>query len=133
MIITIIVLIIITIIIAAVSAGIFIFLHMERRKLEELEQKSQEYIERQKSAVWGKATVINSRGGISGDTGSGALIDLTLEVTPQEGSTYRAHSTWLVDITALGFVQQGQEISIKIDAKDPKIIYPNAPWAKYIV
>jgi hypothetical protein len=37
-----------------------------------------------------------------------------------------------VDITAMGFIQQGQEISVKIDVKDPKIIYPNSSWARYV-
>lgn len=101
--------------------------------MERLEQKNYEYIKRQERAVWGKALVIDSRGGMTGDAGSQAFIDLTLEVTPHEGTTYRASTRWLVDITALGFVQQGQEISVKIDVEDPKIIYPNSSWAKYVL
>jgi hypothetical protein len=69
---------------------------------------------------------------MTGDASSQVFVELTLEVTPHAGTTYRAHTNWLVDITALGFIQQGQETPVKIDVENPKIIYPNSPWAKYI-
>jgi hypothetical protein len=59
-------------------------------------------------------------------------IELTLEVMLKSEEQYRASTLWLVDIVALGNVQQGQELQIKIDADDLTIIYPNAAWATYI-
>ena len=99
----------------------------KKKKRESVE----DLYERHQRAVWGKALVVDSRGGLTGETASKAFVTLTMEVTV-EGNTYRAYATWLVEITALGFIGQGSELSVKVDIDDPKIIYPNANWATYV-
>jgi hypothetical protein len=126
------ILIAIAIIIAAVVVFILVFLSREKRKAEQFSQRNQKYLDRQDSATWGKAIITNANGGVSGDGATQVRIKLTLDVFPPDGTPYRASTTWLVDITALGSIQQGEEIQIKIDAADNKMIYPAFPWAKYI-
>jgi len=119
-------------IIICVFVMIFILVHKNARRSEYLYQINQENIKRQEHAVWGGATVINVSAGIVGEGSTKARVNLTFEVTQQGGLPYRTSATWLVDISALGFIQQGQQISVKIDAENPKIIYPNSPGAIYV-
>jgi hypothetical protein len=95
-------------------------------------KKSSDFSKRAENAVWAKALVVSSQGGFGAEGGVKAQVSLTLEVTPPGGRTYRTHTRWLVDATALAYIAQGQEISVRIDASDPRIIYPNASWAAYI-
>jgi hypothetical protein len=40
--------------------------------------------------------------------------------------------TWLVEVSRMFLLQQGQILSVKINQQDQKIIYPYGDWAKYI-
>jgi hypothetical protein len=126
------ILVIIAAVVLIVVIMVFVFLHLNRRKMHRLSQRNQAFIQRQQSAVLGKALVVDARDGVTGEYATQTYMTLTLEVTPSGGQTYRTSARWLVELSALGFIQQGSEMPVKIDADDPKIIYPNAPWAKYI-
>jgi hypothetical protein len=126
------IIVIIAAVIAVAVVLIFIFLHMHRRKMQKLSEKNQALVQRQQRAVWGMALIVDARGGVTGEYATQTHMIFTLEVTPPGGETYRASTRWLVELSALGAIQQGNELSVKIDADDPRIIYPNASWAKYI-
>jgi len=113
-------------------AAVMVFLVMRKQQLRwaEQSQRAEEYHQRQTRAAWAKAMIVNSRGGILGETK--ARVDLSLEVTPEDGATYRALTVWLIDVIALSNFQPGQELQVKIDADDPSIIYPNSTSATYI-
>ena len=98
--------------------------------------RSKEFVARQQTAVWASATIISSQGGIiTGDFGgvsTWASYKINLEVQPPGGESYLTKATWLVEVAQMSFLRQGQQLSVKIDQQDPKIIYPNVSWAKYI-
>lgn len=124
--------IILAAIVIIVIAIISIVVIQNRRKTARYIQRNREYQQRQQSAAGATALVIHSNGGMAGDHAPSARITLTLEVTPPGKKTYRATTNWQVEITALSFIREGETIPVKIDTVDPKIIYPNATWAKYL-
>ncbi len=126
-----------TIIILAASVVIIlgvigIVIIRNRRRTTRHIRKNREYQQRQQSATRGTALVVHSNGGMAGEYASTAFVTLTLEVTPPSKATYRATTKWQVEITAMSSIREGETIPVKIDTTDPKIIYPNATWAKYL-
>jgi hypothetical protein len=61
-----------------------------------------------------------------------ARTNLSLEVKPTRGGEYMTRLTWLVEVSRMFLLQQGQILSVKINQQDQKIIYPYGDWAKYI-
>ena len=134
--IAVVVLVILAIIVIAAGALIMTTVIKQRRKVMAAHLRTEEFVARQRTAVWGSATIINSRGGIiTGDlsgVSNWASYKISLEVQPPSGESYMTKVTWLVEVAQMSFLRQGQQISVKIDQQDPKIIYPNAAWAKYV-
>ena len=57
-------------------------------------------------------------------------IPLRLEITPPNGGApYQTISVWDLDPTNEAMLQVGKTIPVKIDVQNPKIIYPDVPWA----
>lgn len=56
-------------------------------------------------------------------------VALRLEVTPAYGQPYETISVWEIQPAQVNQVQVGQSVPIKVDVKNPKIIYPDVPWA----
>jgi len=44
---------------------------------------------------------------------------------------YKAEAAWFVDTFSFSKAQPGEVISVKVDADNPKIIYPDIEWAVY--
>jgi hypothetical protein len=44
---------------------------------------------------------------------------------------YTAEAAWFVDTFSFNQAQPAQVISVKVDADNPQIIYPDVPWAVY--
>ncbi len=61
-------------------------------------------------------------------------IGLRLQVTPPAGDPYETFSMWYVKPTHIKNVQVGKALDIKIDAQNPKIIFPGEQlsWASQI-
>ena len=118
-------LIILAVLIVAIGRG-------QRRKMNEIHVREQRFPNRENQAVWGQAVILHAQGGLTGDGASQARFVLSLQVTGDGGETYRAKTTWLVDISALGYMHTGETLSVKIDPVDKTIIYPNASWAQYV-
>ncbi len=57
-------------------------------------------------------------------------IPLRLEITPPNGGApYQTISVWDLDPANESMLQVGKTIPVKIDVQNPKIIYPDVPWA----
>ncbi|MEP7357802.1 MAG: hypothetical protein ABI847_11215 [Anaerolineales bacterium] len=56
-------------------------------------------------------------------------VALRLEVTPAFGSAYQTISVWQIQPIHIPDVQLGKTLPVKVDAQNPKIIYPDVPWA----
>jgi hypothetical protein len=121
------------ILIIIVAAVIIIRYVLKQKEITNRKISDNEYYrKRQESAIWGTGLIVHSDGGSLPFTSSKIPVALTLEITTIDGKPYRAKTEWLVDLTALSYVAQGQELAVKIDKDDKSKIYPNASWAKYI-
>lgn len=119
-------------VVIVVIALIFVFLALNHKKAERLNLRNDEFTKRQQYASFANARVVHASGGIPSDGATQVRIALTLEVTPPGREAYRAHTDWLVDVTALAAIQPGSEIQVKIDADDSNIVYPGSEYAKYL-
>jgi len=86
---------------------------------------------RQERAVWAWAKILSAtRGPVS--TLRMAHVELTLEIHLPGTPAYQAKTTWLVEEQALDSVEEGKEISVKVDPQGTQYIYPSGGWAKYV-
>ncbi len=124
------------VIILAVAIAAVVYTVSQHHQQETLAHlRAKDFVARQASAVWASATIVSVRGGIIGSeagVSNWARYELSLEVTLPGGASYPARTTWLVEISQMSMLQQGAQVSVKIDQQDPKIVYPNASWAKYV-
>jgi hypothetical protein len=123
------------ILVAIAVAAVVYTLGQHRKQEMQAALHAKDFAARQESAVWALATLVSARGGVIGSesgVSSWARYDLSLQVTPPVGEPYLAHTTWLVEAAQMSMLQPGQELSVKIDQQDPKIVYPNNNWAKYL-
>ena len=120
---------IIVLIILLVIGG---FLITRRRKkiLADIENDRNSHL-REKNATYGNAVIVQVDAAMVGEHARQARVSLILNLLGENRSN-GIHTDWLVDITALDYLKVGNEIAVKIDYENPKIIYPGAPWAKYI-
>jgi hypothetical protein len=86
---------------------------------------------RQERAVWAWAKIISSNQGPVSSFGV-SKVEMELDVHLPGTPPYPAKITWLVDKESLGFVEMGQELSLKVDPLGPDHIFPNGSWAKPI-
>jgi hypothetical protein len=102
------------------------------RKGEKKLQDFAEYKKRQSQAVWAGATVVTINKPKMNHYGRRQLkVDLRLEVESPAGEKYQVRTAWLVDVDVLSQIQPGASVSIKIDAEDPQIIFPNMRGVEY--
>ncbi len=62
--------------------------------------------------------------------GWGTSVALRLEVTPPAGAPYQVISVWEVEPPFLDQMRAGNTLAIKIDAQNPKVVFPAAAWAR---
>ena len=79
------------------------------------------------SAIPASAKVL--RVGDSDFSSGGIDVELTFEVTPPNGVPYQVTNNWSVEPLSISKVQPGSVLAVKIDAKNPKIIYSAEDWA----
>jgi len=121
----------------AIALGAVIYiLNQHNAKMVQAQLRSKDFIARQQKAVWASATILSLHGGIvtgeMGGVSNRARYELRLKVNPPGGEPYLTRTTWLVEVAQMSMLQQGQQLSIKIDQEDPSIIYPNVGWAKFV-
>jgi hypothetical protein len=86
---------------------------------------------RQERAIWAWATILTSSQEPV-NTYHMARVEMELEIHMPGSPAYQAHTTWLVEQEALAYIEEGKEISLKVDPVDPQYIYPKGSWAKLI-
>lgn len=102
------------------------------RQGEEVMRKAKEHKDRYAKAVWAGATVVTVDKPKMDRYGMRQLkVRLRLEVEIQGGETYPAKTTWLVEESVMPQIVPGAGVSIKIDAEDPELIYPNMNGVEY--
>ena len=86
---------------------------------------------RRDRAVWAWAKVLAATVGTI-NLANQARVELTLEVHMPGTPAYQAAATWLVDQEALGYVEVGKDVNLKVDPQGPEYIFPNGPWAQRV-
>jgi len=79
------------------------------------------------SAIPATAKVISV--GDSDFSSGGIDVVVILEVTPPNGLPYQVTNNWSVEPLSISKIQEGCTLAVKIDTKNPKIIYPAEDWA----
>jgi hypothetical protein len=104
------------------------------REGEKKQREVSEYKIRESQAVWAGATVVTVNKPKMDRYGMRKLkVDLRLEVESPSGGKYQVKTAWLVDEDMMPQIQPGASLSIKIDAEDPEVIYPNMRGVEYWV
>jgi hypothetical protein len=108
-------------------AVIFILLTRKRKpKAEKVDHRT-----RQERAVWAWTKVLSAERGSIG-LGGMVRVKMQLEVHLRGDAPYQAETLWLVEEEALGYVEVGKEVPVKVDPTAPQFVYPNGAWAKFI-
>ncbi|TAK12802.1 MAG: hypothetical protein EPO32_07610 [Anaerolineae bacterium] len=114
-------------------AGVVVWMvlrNMRRAESQGAAQKA-ELDERKTRAAWAGATVASLRNRPTPAPGERVVrVDLRLEVRAQDGTRYFTTPSWMVNVEALANLQPGTQVSVKIDANDPQLIFPNVSWAE---
>ena len=97
-----------------------------RPKAEKVDHRT-----RQDRGVWAWTKVLTSERNLEGFAGM-ARVKMTLEVHLRGEAPYQAKTTWLVEEEALGYVEVGKEVPVKVDPTAPQFIYPQASWARFV-
>lgn len=104
------------------------------REGAEKQREIAEFKKREKRAVWAGATVVTVDKPKMDRYGMRKLkVDLLLAVESPGGEKYQAKTSWLVDEDMMPQIQPGVSLSVKIDAEDSEIIYPNMRGVDYWV
>lgn len=102
----------------------------ESKEKKEIQNKLAEYDEKFRRAVFASAVIISiTRSAAIGR--SEMRVDLRLEVKPQEGEPYSQSVSWMMDVSELSYLKQGETIQVKIDADDSAMVYPTFAKSKY--
>jgi len=109
----------------------FFFMTRRRKKILANIENDRNWHLREKNATYGNATIVQVDAAMVGEYARQARVSLILNISGEKEAN-NIKTNWLVDITALDYIKVGSEIAVKIDYENPKIIYPGAPWAKYI-
>jgi len=106
----------------------------QRKEVERHKQLVNDHQTRLKTALWAGAVVVSMD--IQSIMYAGVpwrIVDLILKVQPPESEAYIAKTTWKINMSSLGLLQPGNEISVKIDTTDPKLVYPNIQGAEFLI
>lgn len=92
---------------------------------------SSAYDTRVQSAVPGAMATIVELGGsyVSRNYGT-AMVTMRMDIQPTAGAPYRVISEWEVQPTHIVDVQVGRSIPVRVDIQNPKVVFPDVPWAK---
>ena len=110
---------------------VFVWYFLRLRRSRKPKKEKVDDRTRQERAVWAWAKILlSSQEPVN--TYHVARVDLQLEVHMPGNPAYQVKTTWLVDQEALAYIQEGQEISLKVDPLGPEHVYPNGSWAKLV-
>jgi heme/copper-type cytochrome/quinol oxidase subunit 2 len=109
----------------------FVWFFMRMRRPRKAKVNKDDHNTRLERAVWAWATILSSSQEPV-NTYHMARVGLQLEVHMPGTPAYQVSTTWLVEQESLPAVEQGKEISLKVDPLDPKYVYPSGGWAKFV-
>jgi hypothetical protein len=119
------------IILPVLTVGFFAWLFFRMRRPRKPKTGKDDHRTRQERAVWAWAKILSSNQGPV-NTFRMARVELQLEVHMPGTPSYQARTTWLVEQESLTYVEEGKEISLKVDPLGPQYVYPNGTWAKFL-
>lgn len=93
-------------------------------------RSDKEYANRLKQALPGASAKIIELGNSSTSKKySNMSVAMRLEVTPASGQPYQTISVWEIKPVHASEMQVGNSFPVKVDVINPKIIFPDLPWA----
>ena len=119
------------ILLPVLTIGVLIWSILRQRRLRKLKTGPVDDRTRQQRSVWAWAKILGSKVGPVSSFGM-AHVEMQLEVHTPGTPPYSARTTWLVEQEALGYVEIGKEISLKVDPLGLQHVYPNGSWAKFV-
>jgi hypothetical protein len=113
------------------TIGVFVWYFIRMRRQRKPKTTKDDDRTRQERAVWAWAKILSaSQGPVN--TYHMAHVEMLLDVHLPGSPAYEVKTTWLVDQDSLGYVEEGKEISLKVDPLGQEHIYPNGSWAKLL-
>ncbi len=113
------------------AGGVLLWFFLRTRRPRKPKPEKADHHTRQERAVWSWAKIISANFGPE-DSANRVRVEMQLEVHTPGSPSYLAKTTWLVEQEGLEYVEEGREISLKVDPLGPEYIYPNGPWARYV-
>ena len=111
------------------TIGFFVWFFVRTRRPRKSKNAKEEPGTRQERAVWAWAKILSSSQGAVNSFRM-ARVEMKLEVHMPGSPAYEAEATWLVEQDSLPSIEEGKEISLKVDPLGPQHVYPNGTWAK---
>ena len=122
---------ILLIVMPVLTIAAFVWYFLRQRRSRKPKNEKVDDRTRQERAIWAWAKVLSSSQGPV-NSYHVARVKLDLEVHMPANPVYQAQTTWLVEEEALPYIEEGKEVSLKVDAVDPKYIYPKGSWARLV-
>jgi hypothetical protein len=122
---------ILVILLPMLAIGLITWYFLRSRRPRKSKAVKDTHSTRQDRAVWAWAKVISATRGTT-DLSDRTRVEMQLEVHFPGSQPYQATTTWLVEQEALVYVEEGKEISLKVDPLGPQYVYPNGPWARFV-
>lgn len=85
---------------------------------------------RTQGAAPAAATVVSARQMQDSLAGENLRVRLTLKVEPPGVEPFTSVVEWFVDPVMQTYLQPGSAVSVKVDARDGRTVYPNLDWAR---
>jgi len=122
---------ILAIILPVLTIGFFAWFFIRMRRPRKPKPTKDDHRTRQERAVWAWAKILSaSQGPVN--TFHMARVELQLEVHMPGTPAYQARAVWLVEQESLASLEEGKEISLRVDPLAPQYVYPNGAWAKLL-
>lgn len=122
---------ILAILLPILTIGLITWFFLRMRRPRKPKTAKDSHQTRQDRAVWAWAKVVSAKCSAT-DSGVRVRVEMQLEVHMPGSQPYQATTTWLVEQDALAYVEEGKEVSLKVDPLGPQYVYPNGPWAKFV-
>ncbi len=85
---------------------------------------------RMQGAAPAAATIVSARQVNDSPAGERLHVRLTLKVEPPGAEPFTSVVEWFVDPVMQTYLQPGSAVSVKVDARDGRTVYPNLDWAR---
>ena len=122
---------ILAILLPVLAIGLIVWYFLRSRRPRKPKAVKDTHSIRQDRAVWAWAKVLSATRGTT-DLSDRTRVELQLEVHMPGTPPYPATTTWLIESEGMQYVEEGKEISLKVDPQGPEYVYPNGPWAKFV-